>query len=109
MQCERVELWRERERAPTSLYLQLVSCLLHHKVVQALQIPPTVMLITLLPCSEDDQGGVTAHLDNRKKKKRISPYCHHWVTMASLQAENMCAPTTRTVKSALGFYFIVSN
>lgn len=70
MQCERVELWRERERerAPTSLYLQLVSCLLHHKVVQALQIPPTVMLITLLPCSEDDQGGVTAHLDNIKKK-----------------------------------------
>lgn len=105
MQCERVELWRER--APTSPYLQLVSGLLHHKVVQALQIPPAVMLITLLPCSEDNQGGVTAHLDNMKKE--CHQHCHHWITMASLKAENVCAPTTKSVKSALGFYFIVSN
>ncbi|TNN84717.1 hypothetical protein EYF80_005132 [Liparis tanakae] len=45
--------------------LQLVSGLLHHKAVQALKVPPPVMLVSLLPRPEDDQGGVTSNLKRR--------------------------------------------
>lgn len=43
-------------------FLQLVSGLLHHEGVQTLQVSPTIVFITLFPCPEDDQCGVTSDL-----------------------------------------------
>lgn len=50
------------ERAPIGSRLQLVSRLPHHEAVQALQVPPAVVLLALLPGPEHNQGGVTSHL-----------------------------------------------
>lgn len=57
------------ERVFTPLLLQLISRLPHHKAVQALEVPPTVMLVTLLPRYKNDQCGVTLHLEKPKGGK----------------------------------------
>ena len=44
-------------------FLQLVSRLPHHKAVQALQVPAAMVLVTLLPRPEHDQGGVPSNLN----------------------------------------------
>lgn len=56
----------------TRPFLQLVSRLPHHKAVQALQVPPAVMLVTLHPRSEDEQGRVTSHLKMEEQPQRLS-------------------------------------
>lgn len=42
--------------------LQLISRLLHDKTVQALQVPPSVMLLPLFPRPEHQECWVSAHL-----------------------------------------------
>lgn len=43
------------------IVLQLVSGLLHHKAVQALQVAPSMMLLTLHTRPEHQQRGVPTH------------------------------------------------
>lgn len=49
------------------LFLQLISRLPHHEAVQALQVAPAIMLITLRPRPEDHQGGVTLNLKREEE------------------------------------------
>lgn len=49
------------------LFLQLISRLPHHEAVQALQVAPAIMLVTLRPRPEDHQGGVTLNLKREEE------------------------------------------
>lgn len=66
--CPTGQIWSVVERSGGGFRLQLVSRLPHHKAVQALQVPPAMMLVTLLPRPEENQAGVTSNLNGEGRE-----------------------------------------